>query len=88
MNGISNRLDQVSSHPLYFNLNGLNSNFRPQVFSIRGRNMETRAYTGGKSLGRVYDPIYVDKVNPSHVYADLYANVTRLSHVQVCEQHF
>jgi hypothetical protein len=50
--------------------------------------METRVYTGDSSSSCIYDPIYADKVNPSHVYADLYANVTRLSHVQVCEQHF
>jgi len=83
INGINKRLDQVSSHPLYFNFN-----FRPHYFSIRGCNMENRAYVGDSSSGPVYDPIYAGKVSHAHIYIALYTIVTKLARVQVREQHF
>ena len=50
--------------------------------------METRVYVGDSSPGRVYDPIYMGKVKPEHVYASLYTNFTKLALVQVREQIF
>jgi hypothetical protein len=68
IDGIGNRLDQVSAHPILFHFNGLISSFSAQFFSIRGRKLETRVYVGCSSSGRVHDLMYMGKVNPSCMY--------------------
>jgi hypothetical protein len=88
IDGIANRLDQVSTHPILFHFNGLISSFSVQFFSIRGRKLETRVYVGCSSSGHVHDLMYVGKINPSHVYDSLYMIVIRVSHVQLREQVF
>jgi hypothetical protein len=88
INGIKNRLDQVSSHPLSFNFNGLNSNFSPHVFSIIGRYMETRVYMGDRSSSHMYNPIYIGKVKHEHLYEAIHVTIINLFCVQVREQDF
>jgi hypothetical protein len=49
--------------------------------SIRGHYIETRVYTGDRSSGIIYDPIYVGKVKHARVYEAPYVTIIRLDHV-------
>jgi hypothetical protein len=81
INGIINRLDQVSAYPILFHFNGLIFSFSAQFFSIRGCKLEIRVYAGCSSPGHVHDLMYEGKVKLSRIYEDLYATVIKVTHV-------
>jgi hypothetical protein len=88
VDGIGNLLDQVSSHPIHFHLNGLIFRFSAQFLSIRGCKLKTRVYASCSSLGCIHNLMYMGKVKPARVYESLYMTVIMVAHVQLCAQVF